>query len=89
MLHSPPVVMHVNYQQNCLLKEDTCEPNFLFQDDMIDDVESFVKVAAILKDRGAYKVFVMATHGILSCDASVIEDSCIDEVSRLLFSELI
>ena len=48
---------------------------------MIDDVESFVKVAAILKDRGAYKVFVMATHGILSCDASVIEDSCIDEVS--------
>ncbi|KAL8587457.1 Phosphoribosyl pyrophosphate synthase-associated protein 2 [Nucella lapillus] len=50
-------------------------------DDMIDDVESFVKVAEILKDRGAYKVFVMATHGILSCDApSAIEDSCIDEV---------
>lgn len=52
---------------------------------MIDDVESFVKVAAILKDRGAYKVFVMATHGILSCDASVIEDSCIDEVSACSF----
>lgn len=50
-------------------------------DDMIDDVESFVKVAEILKDRGAYKVFVMATHGILSSDApSLIEDSCIDEV---------
>lgn len=50
-------------------------------DDMIDDVEAFVKVAEILKDRGAYKVFVMATHGILSQDAPrVIEDSCIDEV---------
>nr|KAG5687391.1 hypothetical protein BaRGS_019895 [Batillaria attramentaria] len=50
-------------------------------DDMIDDVDSFVKVAEILKDRGAYKVFVMATHGILSHDAPrVIEDSCIDEV---------
>lgn len=50
-------------------------------DDMIDDVQAFVKVAEILKDRGAYKVFVMATHGILSCDApNVIEDSCIDEV---------
>ena len=60
----------------------TCKPKdtFLFQDDMIDDVASFVKVAAILKDRGAYKVFVMATHGILSCDVSVLEDSCIDEV---------
>ncbi|KAK7112931.1 phosphoribosyl pyrophosphate synthase-associated protein 2-like [Littorina saxatilis] len=50
-------------------------------DDMIDDVESFVKVAEILKARGAYKVFVMATHGILSSDApSMIEESCIDEV---------
>ena len=49
---------------------------------MIDDTEAFVKVAEVLKDRGAYKVFVMATHGILSCDApSIIEDSCIDEVS--------
>lgn len=56
------------------------------QDDMIDDVESFVKVAEILKDRGAYKVFVMATHGILSSDApSLIEDSCIDEVCSLTF----
>ena len=48
---------------------------------MVDDAESFAKVARIVKDRGAYKVFVMATHGILSNDApSLIEDSCIDEV---------
>ncbi|CAC5418250.1 Phosphoribosyl pyrophosphate synthase-associated protein 2,Phosphoribosyl pyrophosphate synthase-associated protein 1 [Mytilus coruscus] len=50
-------------------------------DDMIDDVVSFVKIAEVLKDRGAYKVFVMATHGLLSSDAPrLIEESCIDEV---------
>lgn len=38
--------------------------------------------ADILKERGAYKIFVMATHGILSADApNLIEDSSIDEVS--------
>ncbi|XP_048761050.2 phosphoribosyl pyrophosphate synthase-associated protein 2-like isoform X2 [Ostrea edulis] len=50
-------------------------------DDMIDDVNAFVKVAEVLKDRGAYKVYAMATHGLLSSDAPrLIEDSCIDEV---------
>lgn len=50
-------------------------------DDMIDDVITFVKVAEILKERGAYKVLVVATHGILSSDAPrLIEDSSIDEV---------
>ncbi|CAG2245454.1 phosphoribosyl pyrophosphate synthase-associated protein 1-like [Mytilus galloprovincialis] len=50
-------------------------------DDMIDDVVSFVKIAEVLKERGAYKVFVMATHGLLSSDAPrLIEESCIDEV---------
>lgn len=50
-------------------------------DDMIDDVDAFVKVADILKERGAYKVLVLATHGVLSSDApSLIEDSSIDEV---------
>lgn len=37
--------------------------------------------AETLKERGAYKIFVMATHGILSCDAPrFIEESAIDEV---------
>ncbi|XP_005106387.1 phosphoribosyl pyrophosphate synthase-associated protein 2 isoform X2 [Aplysia californica] len=50
-------------------------------DDMIDDVDAFVKVADILKERGAYKVLVVATHGVLSSDAPrLIEDSSIDEV---------
>ena len=51
------------------------------QDDMIDDVQSFVKIAAVLKERGAYKIYAMATHGLLSSDAPrLIEDSYIDEV---------
>jgi len=50
-------------------------------DDMVDDVQSFVAAAEVLKERGAYKIYVMATHGILSSDAPrLIEDSCIDEV---------
>lgn len=49
---------------------------------MVDDVESFVAAAEILKERGAYKIYVMATHGLLSSDAPrLIEDSPIDEVS--------
>ena len=37
--------------------------------------------AEILKERGAYKIFVLATHGLLSSDAPrLIEDSAIDEV---------
>ncbi|XP_074745496.1 phosphoribosyl pyrophosphate synthase-associated protein 1-like isoform X3 [Strix uralensis] len=50
-------------------------------DDIIDDVESFVAAAEILKERGAYKIFVMATHGLLSADAPrLTEESSIDEV---------
>lgn len=52
------------------------------QDDMVDDVASFVAAAEVLKERGAYKIYVMATHGLLSSDAPrLIEDSPIDEVS--------
>lgn len=51
-------------------------------DDLIDDVESFVSAAEVLKERGAYKIYVLATHGLLSSDAPrLIEDSAIDEVS--------
>ena len=51
---------------------------------MIDDVEAFVHVAQILHDRGAYKIYIVATHGLLSADAPRhIEDSHIDEVSDL------
>ena len=51
---------------------------------MIDDVKSFIDAAHILKERGAYKIYVLATHGILSADAPrLIEESPIDEVSDL------
>ena len=47
----------------------------------LDDVKSFVDASLILKERGAYKIYVLATHGILSADAPrLIEDSPIDEV---------
>lgn len=50
-------------------------------DDMIDDVQSFVVAAEVLKERGAYKIYVLATHGLLSSDAPrLIDDSFIDEV---------
>jgi len=50
-------------------------------DDMIDDVKSFIDAAHILKERGAYKIYALATHGILSADAPrLIQESPIDEV---------
>ncbi|XP_018356206.1 PREDICTED: phosphoribosyl pyrophosphate synthase-associated protein 2 [Trachymyrmex septentrionalis] len=50
-------------------------------DDMIDDVQSYVAAAEVLKERGAYKIYVLATHGLLSSDAPrLIEESPIDEV---------
>ena len=58
-------------------------------DDMIDDVKSFIDAAHILKERGAYKIYVLATHGILSADAPrLIEESPIDEVSDCDLSRL-
>ncbi|KAM3865521.1 phosphoribosyl pyrophosphate synthase-associated protein 1-like [Diretmus argenteus] len=50
-------------------------------DDIIDDVEDFVAAADILKERGAYKIYIMATHGLLSAEAPrLLEESAIDEV---------
>lgn len=51
------------------------------QDDLIDDVQSFVAAAEMLKDNGACKIYVLATHGLLSSDAPrLLEESVIDEV---------
>ena len=50
---------------------------------MLDEVESFVNAAAVLKERGAYKIYVMVTHGLLSGEATErIEQSDIDEVGN-------
>ena len=56
-------------------------PTIIYLNLFLDDVKSFVDASLILKERGAYKIYVLATHGILSADAPrLIEDSPIDEV---------
>ena len=48
---------------------------------MIDDVYKFVVAAEVLKNYGAYRVHVLATHGLLSSDSPrLIDESQIDEV---------
>jgi phosphoribosylpyrophosphate synthetase len=50
-------------------------------EDMIDDVPGLVQAVDILFDRGAYKVYAVATHALFTCDApSLIEKSRISEV---------
>jgi Phosphoribosyl synthetase-associated domain len=45
-----------------------------------------VDAAHALKERGAYKIYALATHGILSADAPrLIEESPINEVITILF----
>ena len=39
----------------------------------------FKDVFSVLKERGAYKIYALATHGLLS-NARLIEESHIDEV---------
>lgn len=48
---------------------------------MIDDATSFVAAAEVLKERGASKIYVLATHGLLSAQTpKLLEASPIDEV---------
>ncbi|XP_032305394.1 phosphoribosyl pyrophosphate synthase-associated protein 2 isoform X7 [Drosophila ananassae] len=50
-------------------------------DDLIDDVQAFVAAAEMLKDNGACKIYVLATHGLLSSDAPrLLDESPIDEI---------
>ncbi|CAI4220409.1 unnamed protein product, partial [Auanema sp. JU1783] len=41
-------------------------------DDIIDDAQSFVDAAEVLRARGAYKIYILATHGVLSSDAPAL-----------------
>ncbi|GMT36234.1 hypothetical protein PFISCL1PPCAC_27531 [Pristionchus fissidentatus] len=50
-------------------------------DNIIDEAQCFVEAADLLKSRGAYKVYVVGTHGLLSGDApAIIENSSITQV---------
>eukprot|EP00069_Balaena_mysticetus_P021763 bmy_13780T0 len=79
--HSPPMVKNATVHPGLELPLMMAKEKPPITDDIIDDVESFVAAAEILKERGAYKIYVMATHGILSAEAPrLIEESSIDEV---------
>uniref|UniRef100_A0A5K3EJT2 Pribosyltran_N domain-containing protein n=1 Tax=Mesocestoides corti TaxID=53468 RepID=A0A5K3EJT2_MESCO len=50
-------------------------------DDIVDEVDDYVTAAELLHSRGAYKVYLIATHGLLTGDAAQkIENSLLDEV---------
>ena len=50
-------------------------------DDVLDDVRHIVNASIILKERGACKIYMLATHGVFPSDApELIEESPIDEV---------
>lgn len=83
LLSNPPLSPVVPFSTafSSQLRSGITKNKLLLQDDLIDDVQSFVAAAEVLKERGAYKIYVLATHGLLSSDAPrLIEDSAIDEV---------
>ena len=54
------------------------------QDDVIDDLDHLMAAAKCLKERGAYRVCVVATHGIFTKAATeLLEHSDIDEVTYI------
>ena len=62
----------------------------LLQDDLIDEMGSFIAAADLLRERGAYKIYIVATHGLLSSDApQQIEESVIDEVSDIVLQVVV
>lgn len=65
-----------------MMRSETLFLAVRLQDDIIDDAQSFVAVAQVLKNHGAYKIYVIATHGLLSADApDLLESSPITEVN--------
>lgn len=60
---------------------DVRDKNAIMVDDLLDDVQQFVAAAEALKEHGAKKIYLLATHGLLSSDAPTkLEDSPIDEI---------
>jgi len=76
-----PPGMPIKKKQPMNLVGDVDGKIAIIVDDMIDDVSPLVMAAKLLKERGAYTIYAMATHGLLSSNApALIDDSCIDEV---------
>ena len=55
---------------------------FQLQDDIIDEVDHLIAAAKCLKERGAYKIYAVATHGLFSPEDAPqkLQASPIDEV---------
>ncbi|XP_049849531.1 ribose-phosphate pyrophosphokinase-like [Schistocerca gregaria] len=70
-VHSGQKILNVvgNLEKNCLLI-----------DDMVDTGVRARDAAKVLKTNGAQKVYLWATHAILSCHADFLQNSEIDEV---------
>lgn len=50
-------------------------------DDMIDNVELLLKASQLLEERGAYKIYALATHGqFTQSDVAKLESSFLEEV---------
>lgn len=69
-------------QDRLTLVGDVKDKYCYVMDDVIDATHSFIDSAELLKGQGAAKVFVVATHGILSDDSLQEFESCpyIDQV---------
>lgn len=71
----------VNEVAEMTLLGDVDGRDVLLLDDMIDTGGTLMKAAALLKERGACKVYAMATHGIFSNDSiKKISESDIEKV---------
>lgn len=53
-------------------------------EDLVDDLCQFMYAAEFLKSYGAKKIYILATHGVLSQDIELLDESPIDEVRRKL-----
>lgn len=63
----------------------TC-PSHACQDDIIDDMVKLLAAAKCVEERGAYRIYVIATHGIFTDSAcQLLAQSPITEVMKRCF----
>jgi ribose-phosphate pyrophosphokinase len=77
----PPLGLPQKVKKQLAIVGDVKDRVAIIVEDIVDDANVLKDAARILKNGGALKVYVVATHGLFSGDApSVIMDSQIDEV---------
>lgn len=86
LIHAPLAIVDKRRQQHNVAQVqniigDVRGKNCFLIDDMIDTAGSISEAAKILRKHGALKVFALATHGVLSGNATQkLEDAPIEEV---------